>query len=78
MDFIIIIFCNVLVSCIDIQCYDFTSLQSIEVGAPLTKKYGVHWLCPPVNSECQISKIIVKKLNSLKHLVRTTVAESHN
>jgi len=25
-----------------------------------------------------ISEIIVKKLNSLKHLVRTTVAESHN
>ena len=24
------------------------------------------------------SQIIVKKLNSLKHLVRTTVAESHN
>ena len=25
-----------------------------------------------------VSMIIVKKLNSLKHLVRTTVAESHN
>jgi len=25
-----------------------------------------------------IMKIIVKKLNSLKHLVRTTVAELHN
>ena len=25
-----------------------------------------------------IKMIIVKKLNSLKHLVRTTVAESHN
>jgi len=25
-----------------------------------------------------ISIIIVKKLNSLKHLVRTTMAESHN
>jgi len=24
------------------------------------------------------ANIIVKKLNSLKHLVRTTVAESHN
>jgi len=26
----------------------------------------------------QLTVIIVKKLNSLKHLVRTTVAESHN
>jgi len=25
-----------------------------------------------------LPEIIVKKLNSLKHLVRTTVAESHN
>jgi len=27
---------------------------------------------------CILSGIIVKKLNSLKHLVRTTLAESHN
>ena len=31
----------------------------------------------PLN-ECIIITIIVKKLNSLKHLVRTTLAESHN
>jgi len=29
-------------------------------------------------TEVLIYKIIVKKLNSLKHLVSTTVAESHN
>ena len=29
-------------------------------------------------AEWLIDIIIVKKLNSLKHLVRTTVAESHN
>ena len=29
-------------------------------------------------SGCAPYRIIVKKLNSLKHLVRTTVAESHN
>ena len=26
----------------------------------------------------RLTRYIVKKLNSLKHLVRTTVAESHN
>jgi len=31
-----------------------------------------------VFGEMSINNIIVKKLNSLKHLVRTTVAELHN
>ena len=32
----------------------------------------------PRQSDIGFYRIIVKKLNSLKHLVRTTVAESHN
>ena len=45
-------------------------------AAPSATKFSV--------SDCviirhvSIMRIIVKKLNSLKHLVRTTVAESHN
>ena len=31
-----------------------------------------------ISSSSDVNSIIVKKLNSLKHLVRTTLAESHN
>ena len=35
-------------------------------------------VCLGTEMNSLITQIIVKKLNSLKHLVRTTVAESHN
>jgi len=39
---------------------------------PLSSLGGIMGVAAP------LVRIIVKKLNSLKHLVRTTVAESHN
>jgi len=40
--------------------------------------WGYHYQRPSRRYASAVYDIIVKKLNSLKHLVRTIVAESHN
>ena len=50
------------------RLYGDVGYEYCSSGAPRSViEYGLPFMC-----------IIVKKLNSLKHLVRSTVAESHN
>jgi len=54
-----------------------SKLTLYERAAPVAT--GKHTLIHVNSNYTSVLKaIIVKKLNSLKHLVRTTVAESHN
>jgi len=57
-------------------CLSVTSRCSIRRDERINVVFGIGLLL--TSPALYYKKIIVKKLNSLKHLVRTTVAKSHN